>query len=309
MGTTLITGIVGSLARLTARRLINEGISVVGVDYRPKPRDFPSDIPFIQASYNKTRIEDAFRRFQPDTVLHLGRVGNLKMHLNKRFDLNVIGSAKVMELCIKYKVTRTIILSTFHIYGAHPHNHIPIFEDEPLRAAQTFPQLADALQLDTQAVTWAYKHRKIRVAVLRPCNVIGPDIRNAISRYLRFKRVAYVAGYSPMWQFIHQDDMVEALYLTHESRKIGVYNVAGKGAVPLLDALDLTNASQIPIPSPLATLYLTIGSQLMSTFPPYLLDFFRYPCVISDEKFKKDFKFTPQISIRNSILSCMNENR
>jgi UDP-glucose 4-epimerase len=309
MATTLITGIVGSLARLTARMLIQEGVQVVGVDYRPKPHDFPSDIPFHQASYNKTKIEDAFRQFEPDKVMHLGRVGNLKIHMNKRFDLNVIGSAKILELCMKYGVTRTLILSTFHIYGAHPHNHIPIFEDEPLRAAQTFPQLADAIQLDTQAVTWAYQHRKIRIAVIRPCNVIGPNIRNAISRYLRLKRVAYVAGFSPMWQFIHQDDMVESLRLAHDSKKVGVFNVAGAGAIPLLDALDLTGATQIPIPSPLATMYLTVGSRFMSSFPPYLLDFFKYPCVISDEKFRKSFKYEPKISIRDSIESCVNEQR
>ncbi len=260
-------------------------------------------IQFYRANYNKRIIGDVFKRHKPDAVLHLGRVGNLKTHVNKRFDLNVVGSAKIMELCALHDVKRLVVLSTFHIYGAHPSNHIPIFEEEPLRAGQTFPQLADAVQLDNQAVAFAYRYRKLRTAILRPTNIIGPNIRNAISEYLRQRTQAYLIGYSPMWQFIHELDMVHAVLRTLESDNIGVFNVTGAGELPLIEALRLTGATLAPVPGPLATLVLKLGGR--RSIPDYFLDFMRYPCIISDAKFREAVGFEPSIGIEESITSTV----
>lgn len=300
MSTILITGIAGSLARLTALRILQDGHRVVGVDYRKKPDSHPNEVPYTQANYNKTRIEDVFRRERPEVVIHLGRVGNLKVHEGKRFDLNVVGSAKVMELSLKYNVKRLLVLSTFHIYGAHHANHIPIYEDEPLRAATRFPQLGDAVQLDNMASQWTYRHPTLRTLVLRPCNVVGPDINNAITRFLRLPRIPHLLGFSPMWQFIHQEDMIDAIHTAWQSDAVGVFNVAGVGAVPLRKALSLTGRRLLPIPAPMASAYVRYFPG-MRPFPPYLIDFFKYPVVISDERFRKHTGFQPRITIRETL--------
>ena len=160
MSATLITGISGGLSQDVARILVAAGKEVVGVDYRETPKMAPplDGVKVYRANYNKTAIEDVFRRHSFDTVLHLGRVGNLKESLGKRFDLNVVGSQKIMNLAVAAKVKHLVVLSTFHIYGADPRNHVPISEDEPLRAATQIIQLADAIQLDNLATTWVYQH-------------------------------------------------------------------------------------------------------------------------------------------------------
>ncbi|MFT5429960.1 MAG: UDP-glucose 4-epimerase [Myxococcota bacterium] len=305
MGGILITGIAGSLARLTALAFQARGEEVIGVDYRPKPALHPPSIPFYQGNYNKTRFEDVVRKHRPDGIVHLGRVGNLKVRMGKRFDLNVVGSAKVQELALKYGIDRLLVLSTFHIYGAHPHNHIPIFEDEPLRAGTTFPQIADAVQLDNMASRWCYQHRELRTIVIRPTNVIGPDIHNAVSRYLRSARLSYILGFSPMWQFVHQTDLVDALVTGYDSNEIGVFNVAGAGTIPILEALELTLKPTLPIPSVVATAMLKLQAALRPTLPSYLVDFFKYPCVISDEKFRKAVGYVPSVGIADSIRSTV----
>jgi UDP-glucose 4-epimerase len=300
----VVTGIAGSLARLTALELQRRGYDVVGVDYRRAPADHPECIPYTQANYNKTRIEDVIRRHRPRGILHLGRVGNLKVGVSKRFDLNVVGSGKIFELSLKYDVERVLVLSTFHIYGAHPSNHIPIAEDEPIRAGTDFPELADAVQLDNLALQWSYRHRQLKTIVLRPCNVVGPDIQNAISKYLRQHRQAAVMGFDPMWQFIHQTDMVEAIIAGYESPAVGVYNVAGMGTMPFQTALKLSGGSIYRIPSPLARAILAVGGRLVPTLPPYLIDFCQYPVVISDAKFRADVGFQPRIGLVESITSA-----
>jgi UDP-glucose 4-epimerase len=301
----LITGIAGGLAQLVGAELYRRGFRVVGVDYRRFDGELGYPAEVHRANYNKTRIEDVFRRAAPTHVFHLGRVGNLKERLGKRFDLNVIGSRKVMDLGLKYGAKRLIVLSTFHIYGAHAHNHIPIYEDEPLRAGVDFPQLADAVQLDTQSVLWCYQHPEVPTAILRPCNVIGPRLKNAMSAFLRQRSLPVMMGFDPMVQFIDVRDLTDAVVSAGLSRVSGVFNVAGPHPLPWRRALEATGARLIPIPSILAELYLKAAGMVTKTFPPYLLNFFKYPCVIADRAIRAALEWEPRIDALESIQSTV----
>lgn len=301
----LITGIAGSLARLTAVELQSHGYDIVGVDYRRKPTDFPRSIEYHQANYNKTRIADVFKRFRPKYVLHLGRVGNLRVGSNKRYDLNVVGSSKIQELSRDLGVAKLVVLSTFHIYGAHPNNHVPISEDEPLRALQTVPKLSDAIQIDSQAVTWTYRHRKLQTIVLRPTNVIGPHINNTISQYLRLPSIPTIAGFNPMWQFIYETDMVLAIRTAMESDELGVYNLAGEGALPIVEALKLTGGRTYAVPQAMMPVLRRMSPAASHAMPSYLLDFLKYPVVVDTDKIETELGFTPRVRITDAIRSCV----
>jgi UDP-glucose 4-epimerase len=304
MAHVLVTGIAGGLARQVAALLIARGDEVVGVDYRQSPPlagPGLERLTMLRASYNKTSIEDVFRRRRFDAVLHLGRVGNLKESVGKRFDLNVVGTQKIMNLCVAHGVRRLVVLSTFHIYGAHPSNHIPIYEDEPLRAGLEFPQIADAIQLDNMASTWVYRHPEVSTVVLRPTNVIGPMLRNTMSRLLRARRVPYVFGFNPMTQFVDEDDLAAAVLAAAAGERPGVYNVAGPGALPWREAIERVGARPYPVVPALANLYsLAAGAP-----PPYLLRFLMYPCVISDAAFREAFGWAPKMSLGKSLARCV----
>jgi UDP-glucose 4-epimerase len=303
----LITGIAGGLARDVGRELALRGYRVVGVDYRPNTTtlDYPATV--YQANYNKTKIEDIFRRHQPEVVLHLGRVGNLKEAAGKRFDLNVVGSQKVMDQAVRCGARRLVVLSTFHIYGAHPMNHIPISEEDPLRAGGDFPQIADAIQLDNLALSWIYRHPQVRTVLLRPSNVVGAHLRNAISGFLRQRMIPVMLGFDPMMQFIHSDDLCDAVLRTVEHDAVGVYNVTGVGAIPWREAVAITGGRPLPIPASLASAYLTIAGRLAPALPPYLVNFFKYPCVVSDAAFRAAFDWEPRIDQAEAVRRTVTE--
>jgi UDP-glucose 4-epimerase len=307
MARVLVTGIAGGLAQHVAAHLVARGDQVHGVDYRETAAlSGPlAAVTLHRASYNKTRIEEVFRAAAPDVVLHLGRVGNLKESVGKRFDLNVVGSQKIMNLCLTMNVRRLVVLSTFHIYGAHPANHIPIAEEEPLRAGLDFPQLADAIQLDNMASTWVWRHPEVRTVVLRPTNVVGAMIRNTMSTFLRRKRVPHVLGFDPMTQFLHEDDLASAILASTNGARHGIYNVAGQTAIPWKAALDLVSASTFGIPAALARVYV----RLATDFPAYLLEFFKYPCIITDAAFRRDFAWAPRVSVTDTLVATVAEAR
>ncbi|AKT41153.1 NAD-dependent epimerase/dehydratase family protein [Chondromyces crocatus] len=297
MGVILITGFAGGLARDVAGRLVAAGHGVVGVDYREAP---PMDgVTLYRASYDKTAIEDVFRKHAFDAVLHLGRVGNLSQEIERRFELNVLGTQKILNLCRAHGVGSLVVLSTFHIYGAHPRNHTPISEADPLRAGYEFPEIADAIQLDNMATTWIYQHPEVRVVVLRPTNVVGPSIRNSMSSLLRLPRVPHLAGFNPMTQFIHQDDLGAAIEAAMKGSARGVFNVTGDDVVPWRTALDLAGARSFPIPSSLVTLYL----KTISAFPEYLVNFFKFPCVLTGRAFRETFGWSAQIDLPRTLAS------
>ena len=301
----LITGMAGGLAQLAGAELARRGKEVIGVDYRPVPGPLSFPVTLYQANYNKTRIEDAFRRHRPMRVLHLGRVGNLKETSGKRFDLNVLGSRKLLDLCCKYEVRRLLVLSTFHIYGAHPSNHTPIYEDEPLRAGMDFPQIGDAIQLDNQAMLWIHSHPEVKPVLLRPTNVVGPHLRNAISTFLRLPTLPLMMGFDPMVQFIHEQDLITAICAATESDATGGFNVAGAPAMPWRAALRLTGARLIGVPAIMATAYLRLSSIFGPSFPPYLINFFKYPCVIGDQAFRETFHWAHQVGEVECIRSTV----
>jgi UDP-glucose 4-epimerase len=301
----LITGMAGGLAQLVGAELAKRGKEIVGVDYRAVPGPLPFPCTLYQANYNKTRIEDAFRRHQPARVLHLGRVGNLKETSRKRFDLNVLGSRKLLDLCCKYKVGRLLVLSTFHIYGAHPSNHIPVYEDEPLRAGMDFPQIADAIQLDNQAMLWIHSHPAVKTVLLRPTNVVGPHLRNAISSFLRLPTLPVMIGFDPMVQFIHEHDLTAAICAAAESDATGVFNLSGAPPMPWRVALRMTGATLVPVPAIMAAGYLRLSSVFGPTFPPYLINFFKYPCIIADHAFRETFRWSHQVGEVECIRSTV----
>jgi len=208
-----------------------------------------------------------------------------------------------MDLRLQYGAKRLLVLSTFHIYGAHPANHIPLFEDEPLRASETFPQIADSVQLDNEALTWAYQHRSVRTVILRPTNAVGPHLHNAMSRFSRLRTVPYLVGFSPMMQFIHEDDLRDAVILAFLGEEV----VSGSGVLSYHKALEIAGVQQIPVTEGMVELYLRVAGLFRPQFPKYLVDFFKFPCVIADDRFREDFGYEPKVGIVETLRDTVRD--
>lgn len=305
MTTILVTGAAGPLARLVADQLAAEA-DLVGADVRPLPPDGSFPGPFYQAYYTQRKIDDVFRRHRPDVVVHLGRIRGTELEsFHHRFTQNVLGTRHLLDQALRFGVKRIVVLSTYHVYGAHQHNHIHIGEDEPLRASQIFPELADAVELDHAATAFLWRHRKVETVVLRPCNIVGPSLNNMISRLLRSgRRVPVLLGYDPMMQFLHELDAARAIAMAvRKERAWGVYNVAGEGVVPWSHAIRLAGAEPVPVPHLLAYPLVGMLARWRLVFPKHLMDYFRYPTVIDDDAFRADFGFAPALTTVKTLRS------
>ncbi len=299
----LITGAAGGLAGVVVDQLASK-YRLVGVDPRslPEGMSFPGD--FYRIDYRQRKMAELFRQHQFHALLHLGRVPvTSRARKSVRYNLNVLGTRSLLELSQHHGVKNVIVFSTFHVYGAHQHNHLQITEDDPLRASQIFAELSDAVELDHVSSMFLLRNPEIRTVILRPVNVIGPRIQNQVTNLLRAARCPVLMGYDPMLQFIHENDIALAMKLALEGDKSGVYNVSGEGVIPWSHAIKAAGSRPFLIPHFVAYPFFAAASRLGARFPKHLLDYFRFPTLISDVAFQKDFGYKPGVTTMDALSS------
>jgi UDP-glucose 4-epimerase len=290
----LIIGIAGGLAQMTARLILSENPEweILGIDSRDvsKVPKLPS-LTALELKYSRGNFENLFRTHRFDVVYHLGRLShasNTHNELAKRIDLSVMGTNRILDLCERSEVKKVIILSTFHVYGALPDNPIFLNEDAPLRASIKHPELRDVIEMDQMCTTWMWKNQNsISTVVLRPCNIIGTQIQNSMTRFLAGPIALSPIDYNPFFQFIHEFDMANILYKAMVSIPIGTYNVAGDDFISFRQALDVVGTKGIPFPMFMASGLNSALRKFKIDVPDYLLDYLKFSCLISNHELKK----------------------
>ncbi|MFB2703622.1 SDR family oxidoreductase [Marinobacter shengliensis] len=289
----LVTGAAGALAQRVISRL-RETCDLVAVDFREQVY-LGDDIPSYCIDFNKRVFEDLFRRYQFDGVIHLGRILSSQLTRMRRYNANVLGTQKLLDLSQKYGIRRVIVLSTYHVYGAVAYNPALIDESAPLKSAGLSADLVDSVELENLANIYLWRYPELNITILRPCNIVGPGVRNSMSSLLGSSRAPVLAGFSPMMQFIHIDDMADAIVLAWNKPVKGVFNVAPQDWVAYQQALKLCGCQRIPLPSIPPVVPKAISRILnLRSFPTYLMAFFKYPVVIDGRAFAREFGFTPK---------------
>lgn len=297
--TVLVTGAAGALAqRVIAQLAANH--HVVAVDFRRKV-ETDAAIPSYKVELEKRGFEDVFRNHKVDAVIHIGRIFAHESDRLRRYNSNVLGSKRLLELCRKYYVRQVLIHSTYYVYGASPYNPALLDEDAPLKASEVTQDLVDSVELESLANIYLWKHPELNITILRPCNVLGPGVRNSMSLLLSRKLAPVLVGFSPMMQFLHVDDMADALVAAFEQNKPGIYNVAPEDWVAYQKAVEECGCSKLPIPSIPPALPRTISRLLNwnAFFPTYLCNYFKYPVILDGRLFRETFGWKPRRTLND----------
>jgi UDP-glucose 4-epimerase len=302
MRKVLIVGIAGGQGRLLARRLLDKH-EVVGTD-RDEWTSKPPGLVFYQVDLRKRGFEDVIRKEQPDTVVHMGFVRHFEDAPGLRYDVNVRGTRKLLDHCRTFGVQQVVIVSSSYVYGALAENPYFMDEDYPLSGSRNYPEIRDLVEVDTLSTAFMWRHPNVRTAVVRPVPVLGRYVRSAIATYLRTQRVIVMMGFNPMMQFIHEEDLTEAIALTVEGRLRGAYNVVGPGEIPLRVAIRETGGSAFPLPEFVARPLIERAFRLgLYPFPPGAIDYIKYPCTISGRRFADETGFRPLFGLKETLRS------
>jgi len=298
----LITGIAGGLGRLIARRIAGS-YEVTGTDRTPW-EGAPAGLRLHVLDVRKRKFEDVFRTERPDAVVHLAFIRHFRAEPEVRHEVNVLGTKRVLEYAVAHGVKRVVVLSSGYVYGALPDNPYYMTEDFPLNVSRTYPDVRDLAEVDTLATTFLWQHPEIATSILRPVNTLGYYVHSAIGGYLRRRIIPTIMGFNPMMQFIHEEDVAEAVALALQAGTHGVYNVVGPGAVPLKVAIRETGGTAMPVPETVArSVFRQLFRLGLFPTPAGAMDFLKYPVTLDGRRFRTETGFRPLFTLEDIFAS------
>ncbi|MFT6630470.1 MAG: UDP-glucose 4-epimerase [Bacteriovoracaceae bacterium] len=290
----LIIGIAGGLAQILSKLILQHhpDWEILGIDTRPVHK--VSKLKGLKAEklrFSRGNFENLFRDHNFDYVYHLARIShssNIHAGLTERLELSVMGTNRILDLSLRFNVKKIVILSTFHVYGAFSDNSIFLKEDSPLKASMKHPELRDVVEMDQICSTWMWKYQnQVSSVILRPCNIIGNQISNSMSKYLTSSLALRPIDYNPVFQFIHEFDMAQVLYHSIGKLPTGIYNVATNEFVSLRKALDIIGSKGIPFPISMASALNKVLKVTNLDVPEYLIDYLKYSCLLDSSNLTK----------------------
>lgn len=302
MEKVLITGIRSGPGQLLTRRLLGH-FEVLGVDRIPW-EGHPAEVPVHVLDLRKKKFQDLIRTERPSCVVHMGFIRHFKGDPKRRHEINVRGTKQLLDHCHRYGVRNLVVMSSSYVYGAFPENPFHLDEDQPLSASRSYPEIRDLVEVDTMATGFLWRHPEIRTTVLRPVSVLGPHSHSMMADYLRRERVPTVLGFDPMMQFLHEQDLTDAIAMCLEKGLSGAYNVIGAGQVPLHTAIEQTGGRAWPIPEPLFRpgVQMLFGAGIVP-WPPGALDYLKYPVTLAGDALAEAIGFKPLFGLEETFRS------
>lgn len=303
----IITGISGNLGRALAK-LLHRTERVIGIDRRPFI-DRPKDIEHVQVDLRKRKAEEVFSRTPISAIIHQGIMHDPRMSAEDHHSFNVLGTTRVLECAAKFGVKKVVLLSSASVYGPSPDNSSFLAEDAPLMGASRFPSVRDLVAVDMLGTSFFWRQSEIETVVLRPVHIVGPTIKNAPSNYLRLARPWMLAGFDPMIQLIHMEDVAHAMVEALRPGRKGVYNVVGPGEVPLSTAFRELGQKPRFVPHVLARPILsTLFRYRVAEFPPEEIDHIQFLCMVDGSRWATETGWKPRFSMRATIRSVHSDS-
>jgi UDP-glucose 4-epimerase len=177
-------------------------------------------------------------------------------------------------------------------------------EDTALNVSRHYPDIRDLAEVDTLCNTFLWKYPEIATVILRPVPTLGYYVHSSIGGYLKLRYVPTIMGFNPMVQFIHEEDLADAIGRTLETGIRGIFNVTGPGAVPLKVAIRETGGTAVPLPEPVARTTIDGLFRLgLYHLPPGAIDFVKYPCTIDGRRFREATQFQPLFTLEEIFAS------
>jgi UDP-glucose 4-epimerase len=207
-------------------------------------------------------------------------------------------------------VRKLVLWSQTLLYGAHPTNPNFLGERHPLRADPDEPYFADKIAAERVLDSFGAKSKSTLVTVLRTAPILGPTVKNYVTRYLEQRVAPTLLGFDPLWQFVHEVDAIAAFKLAIDRDFPGTFNIVGDGVLRLSTILRLSGRTAIPVAHPLAPPMLgALWAAQLAAFPPSFLPYLRYLCVADGTKAARVMGFRPVYSTREALLDYIGAQR
>ncbi len=257
----VLTGASGDFGTAILRRLVTEPWvgSIVAVSRRPLRVSDPR-IEVVPLDLASGDVEPVL--IGADVVIHCVFVDEEPRDKAVARRVNVEGSARLLRAADAAGVSTCVMTSSVNAYGPRGGPDV-LDETAAIGAGPEHYYLHHKALMEEEIRRWRLDaDGQMAVAVLRPTFIVGPDMDNSGLRSMRARVVAYPSPCRSYYQFLHQDDLVDAYVRVIRDRVDGEFNVGPEDAVSVAQLCRWNRALCIPLPLGLAARLADLGFRL-----------------------------------------------
>lgn len=190
----LVTGGAGFIGNHLIERLLKENFKIICLDnfsdyYNSKIKKANIKIFLNNKNFelitidirNKKELNNIFKRFNFDKVIHLAAQPGVRLSLEKPslyFDVNINGTLNILDMCRNYQIKNLIYASSSSVYGNNL--KIPFTEDIQLNPISPYGVSKQVTELLCHSYNQLYH---LPITILRFFTVYGPRQRPDMAIY------------------------------------------------------------------------------------------------------------------------------
>lgn len=310
MGKTVaITGVNSYFASTLLPRLQNDATvdRIIGIDVTPWKGGF-NKVEFHRVDIRSRELYAALK--DVDVLYHLAFiVGEIK-NKEKTYDININGSRNVFAACLENKIGKVIYTSSATAYGSHKDNPPVFFEDHPLASNSDNYYNRSKVEVELFVSDFFNQHPEITLTIIRAGLLFGPHVDNMFSQLFSMPVSALPMGSKAENQYIHEEDLGEALHIVYRQDHPGIFNVAADDSISTAETFKRAGVFIIPLPTfllkPAATLAFKLG--LFSAGGGWV-SISQYTIFMNCDKFKRATGWKPKYTSSQTFNAWIEAGR
>ncbi|MGU3436605.1 NAD-dependent epimerase/dehydratase family protein [Actinomycetes bacterium M1A6_2h] len=233
--------------------------SVVGLGRRQLAITHPK-LEFVRRDIRSSDLVDIFRGCE--VVIHLAFVVEEIRDKSITHDINIGGSRNVIDSAYDAGVSRVVVASSINAYG-------PRLRDEPL-TEDDYPEgdpdryyFHDKAEVEHYAEWWLRRHPdEMTISMLRPTYIIGPAFDNDGIDQLTGPIGVFPQADLAKYQFLHQNDMVDAFVRVAKTDLVGPFNLGPDGSLGVRELAAMQGQRMFDVPERPAVVVADIAFRL-----------------------------------------------
>jgi UDP-glucose 4-epimerase len=220
---------------------------------------------------------------------------------------NLTLTRRVLRALAGASPRQVVHVSSATVYGAWPDNPVPLTEDVQPRPNPDFGYAVQKRAVEALVERWSATQSATRVAVLRPACTVG-SAEQPLSRALAAPGRLAMGSAERMVQFLHVDDLAEAVVHSLAGQLEGFYNVAPDAGISEEVAGAIAGgAASLPAPVR-AVLAVRDWASSRHSFPAGASAYAKHSWVVSPGKLQQT-GWSPQYSSAEALLVSDGKDR
>lgn len=243
----LLTGAAGFLGNNISHKLISEGkkVRALVLNGDPAVKYVPSEAEIVFGDLTDLKSLEAFfdvSQYDEVIVIHCASLVTTSPEPSQKvYDVNVIGTQNIVDLCVDKQVKKLVHVSSTGAIVEEPHGKV-IQEPEEFFPNQVVGYYAKTKALATQYVLEAVRNKGLDASIIYPSGIAGPNdsafgpLVSFVSRYCKGEIRVGVDG---SFNAVDVRDLADGILSCTERGRQGEGYILSNEVVPMRKMFDL----------------------------------------------------------------------